>query len=276
MKLFKRKLHITAFILRLVRMYAACRFNRPRSVCACWFNRPRPRQQQSGGSAQPTSLHQRETMVKSPHGFTLVELLIVIALMSILWGVTYALFYQSKNVFSLSGNKLEMYQYARIAMDEISRDLKGATLKDNVDYFRSFTTGPADAKSNNSVLTFLSLTPNGSSTPVTLIIYYLKNTDELMRAEYNDTSYIYGTISSSFDPSQFTYYKLTANTNYFNLAYLSGSDTVNAWDSTSGTTTGHLPDAVSITLQIYGTGTGNTLETGTFTTQIMIPYRITH
>ena len=262
MKLFRHKLKITTFLLRFVQTNAAC-----------WFNRPRLNQ---NVSVQATSLNQHETRVKSQSSFTLLELLIVIALMTILWGVAYTVFYQSKRVFSLSDNKLETYQYARIAMDEISRDLKGATLKDNVDYFRSFTTGPADAKSNNSVLTFLSLTPNGSSTPVTLIIYYLKNTDELMRAEYNDTSYIYGTISSSFDPSQFTYYKLTANTNYFNLAYLSGSDTVNAWDSTSGTTTGHLPDAVSITLQIYGTGTGNTLETGTFTTQIMIPYRITH
>ena len=262
MKLFRHKLKITTFLLRFVQTNAAC-----------WFNRPRLNQ---NVSVQATSLNQHETRVKSQSSFTLLELLIVIALMTILWGVAYTVFYQSKRVFSLSDNKLETYQYARIAMDEISRDLKGATLKDNVDYFRSFTTGPADAKSNNSVLTFLSLTPNGSSTPVTLIIYYLKNTDELMRAEYNDTSYIYGTISSSFDPSQFTYYKLTANTNYFNLAYLSGSDTVNAWDSTSGTTTGHLPDAVSITFQIYGTGTGNTLETGTFTTQIMIPYRITH
>ena len=52
-------------------------------------------------------------------------------------GVAYTMFYQSKKVFSLSNNKLEMYQYARIAMDEISRDLKGAILKDTVDYFRS-------------------------------------------------------------------------------------------------------------------------------------------
>ncbi|MBI5679030.1 MAG: prepilin-type N-terminal cleavage/methylation domain-containing protein, partial [Planctomycetes bacterium] len=176
----------------------------------------------------------QETRVKRQSGFTLVELLIVIALMAVLWGVAYTMFYQSKRVFSLSDNKLGTYQYARIAMDEISRDLKGATLKDNVDYFRSFTTGHADAKSNNSVLTFLSLTPNGSSTPVTLITYYLKNTDELMRAEYNDTSYIYGTVPTSIDPSQFTSYKLTANTTYFNLAYVTGSASVSAWDSTSG------------------------------------------
>ena len=218
----------------------------------------------------------RDNSAKKQDGFTLLELIIVMALMAILWGVAYTMFYQSKRVFSLSNNKLEMYQYARIAMDEISRDLKGATLKDNIDFFKSFTSGPADAKSNNSVLTFLSLTPNGSSTPVTLITYYLKNTDELMRAEYNDTSYIYGTVPASIDPSQFTYYKLTANTNYFNLAYITGSTTATAWNSTSGTTIGRLPDAVSVTLQIYGTGTGNTLETGTFTTQIMIPYRITH
>lgn len=223
----------------------------------------------------------RDNSAKKQDGFTLLELIIVMALMAILWGVAYTMFYQSKKVFSLSNNKLEMYQYARIAMDEISRDLKGATLKDNVDYFRSFTIDEASGltpspRNNSSILTLLSLTPNGSSTPVTLITYYLNNVDELMRAEYNDTSYIYGTISSSIDPSQFTYYKLTSNTNYFNLAYIYSAGSTTTWDSTSGTTTGRLPDAVTVTLQIYGTGTGNTLETGTFTTQIMLPYRITH
>ncbi len=222
----------------------------------------------------------RDNSAKKQDGFTLLELIIVMALMAILWGVAYTMFYQSKRVFSLSNNKLEMYQYARIAMDEISRDLKGATLKDNVDYFRSFTTAETvgltpSPRDNSSILTFLSLTPNGSSTPLTLIAYYLTNADELMRAEYNDTSYIYGTVSG-FNPGLATFYKLTANTNYFNLAYIYSSGSTTTWDSTSGTTIGRLPDAVSVTLQIYGTGTGNTLETGTFTTQIMIPYRITH
>ena len=248
MKFFRHKLKITTFLLRFVQTN--------------------------------TCNHFRETLVKRQSGFTLVELLIVIALMAILWGVAYTMFYQSKKVFSLSANKLEMYQYARIAMDEISRDLKGATLKDNVDYFRSFSIAEAvgltpPPKNNSSILTLLSLTSNGSSTPVTLITYYLNNADELTRAEYNDTSYIYGTVSA-FNPSQATFYKLAGNMNYFSLAYITGSATVSAWDSTSGTTTGRLPDAVSITLQIYGTGTGNALETGTFTTQIMIPYRITH
>ena len=222
----------------------------------------------------------RDNSAKKQDGFTLLELIIVMALMAILWGVAYTMFYQSKKVFSLSNNKLETYQYARVAMDEISRDLKGAILKDNVDYFRSFTTAETvgltpSPRDNSSILTFLSLTPNGSSTPLTLIAYYLTNADELMRAEYNDTSYIYGTVSG-FNPGLATFYKLTANTNYFNLAYIYSSGSTTTWDSTSGITIGRLPDAVSVTLQIYGTGTGNTLETGTFTTQIMIPYRITH
>ena len=71
MKLFKRKLQITAFILRFVRISTAC-----------WFTRPRLNQ---NATVQATSLNQRETMVKRHHGFTLVELLIVIALMAILW-----------------------------------------------------------------------------------------------------------------------------------------------------------------------------------------------
>ena len=202
------------------------------------------------------------------------------ALMAILWGVSYSMVYQSKMVFSLSYNELEKYQHARIAMDGISRDIKGSTLKDNTDYFRSFTAAEVSGltpppRDDSSILTLLTMTPNGSSTPVTLVTYYLTNANELMRAEYNDTSYIYGTVSG-FNPSNAAFYKLAANMNYFNLAYGTGSTWVSTWDSKNGTTTGRLPDAVRVTLQIYGTGSGNILGIGTFTTEIAIPYRVTH
>jgi len=217
-------------------------------------------------------------MIKNKEGFTLIELLIVMALMAILWGVAYAMFYQSKKVFSISGNRLKMYQYARISLDSLSRDLKGVTLKDKTDFFKSFTTSQVSGltpppRDNGSILTLLSFTPNGSSTPATLITYYLTNSDEIMRAEYNDTSYIYGTVSN-FNPGSSTFYKLSRNTNYFSLTYVTGSTTVSSWDSTNGTTTGLLPDAVKVTLQIYGTGTGDLLETGTFTTEITLPSQI--
>ena len=220
-------------------------------------------------------------MIKKQNGFTLMELLVVMALMSILWGVAYMMFYQSKMVLSLSSSQLTMYQYARVAIGGISQDLKGVALKNNTDYFRSFTTAEASGltpppRQNSSILTFLSLTPNGSSTPVTLIAYYLNNADELMRAEYNDTSYIYGAVSG-FNPTAATFYTLATNVNYFNLAYNIGSSTwVNSWDSTYGTTTGLLPNSIRVILQIYGSGTGNTLKVGTFTTEIAMPYRITH
>ena len=215
-------------------------------------------------------------LMKNKDGFTLLELIIVMALMTILWGIAYAMFYQSKNVFSLSVNKLQMCQDARIAMDGISRDLKGAMLKDKTDFFRSFTkaetTGLSPTpKDDSSILTFLSLTPNGSSTPVTLVTYYLSDADELLRAEYNNTMYIYGTVSS-FNPSLSTFYKLAANMAYFNLAYGTGSAWLSSWDSTSGTATiSRLPDAVKVTLQVYGTGSGHVLERGTFTTEVMLP-----
>ncbi|MBI5307031.1 MAG: prepilin-type N-terminal cleavage/methylation domain-containing protein [Planctomycetes bacterium] len=153
---------------------------------------------------------------KNKDGFTILELIIVMALMAILWGIAYTMFYQSKNVFSLSANKLQMCQDARSAMDGISRDLKGAMLKDKTDFFRSFTTAETTGlsptpKDDSSILTFLSLTPNGSSTPVTLVTYYLSDADELMRAEYNDTTYIYGRVSS-VNPGLSSFYKRAANT----------------------------------------------------------------
>jgi prepilin-type N-terminal cleavage/methylation domain-containing protein len=223
-------------------------------------------------------------MGKKQGGFTLLELLIVIALTAILWSVAYAMFYQSRKVFTVSRNKLEMYQYARMTMDGISRDLKGATLKDKTDYFKSFTTAEAAGltptpRDNSSILTFLSLTPNGSSTPVTLVTYYVNDSDELMRAEYNDLSYIYGTVSG-FNPADATFYKLAANIDYFNLSFIyknSGvSEVRDDWDSTSGITAGRLPQTVKVVLQVYGTGTGNVLETGTYTTKVKLPYHIAH
>ena len=217
---------------------------------------------------------------KNEDGFTILEFIIVMGLMAILWGIAYTMFYQSKNVFSLSVNKLQMCQDARSAIDGISRDLKGAMLKDGTDFFRSFTiaetTGLSPTpKNGSSILTFLSLTSNGSSTPVTLVTYYLSDADELVRAEYNDTAYIYGRVSS-FNPGSSTFYKLAANTAYFNLAYGTGSAWLDTWDSTGGTTTGRLPDTVRVTLQVYGTVTGNVLERGTYTTEVMLPYRVTH
>ena len=220
---------------------------------------------------------------KNDDGFTMLEFVVAMGLMAILWGIAYAMFYQSKNVFTLSVNKLQMCQDARSAIDGISRDLKGAMLKDRTDFFRSFTiaeiTGLSPTpKNNSSILTFLSLTSNGSSTPITLVTYYLNDADELMRAEYNDTSYIYGRVSS-FNPGSSTFYKLAANTAYFNLAYGTGSTWMNTWDSTdtnTPTTYGRLPDAVRVTLQVYGTVTGHILERGTYTTEVTLPYRVTH
>lgn len=221
-------------------------------------------------------------------GFTLIELLIVMALTAILWAIAYAMFYQSKGLFSLCSNKLEMYQQARIAMDNISRDLKGAVIKDDRDFFVSFGTQSASSLSpatNTSILLFLTLAPNGSSTPATLVAYYLNNTGELMKAEFYDTSYVYGTVSG-ITPGSATYYKLTTNTNLFNLDYYTKGTWVAGWNSTgdpniNGTTTGtgKLPDAVRVTLQMYGTNTSyisgkyteNIQEIGTFTSKIMLP-----
>src|SRR4030067_1680935 len=102
-------------------------------------------------------------MIKKQNGVTLMELLVVMALMSILWGVAYVMFYQSKMVFSLSISQLTMYQYARVAIGGISQDFKGVALKNNTDYFKSFTTADVSGltpppRQNSSILAFLSLT----------------------------------------------------------------------------------------------------------------------
>ena len=68
-------------------------------------------------------------------GFTLVELLVAIALMTILTGTVVFIFIQSQKIFITVDAQVQVYQYARYAFDQMERDLANVVDSANMEFF---------------------------------------------------------------------------------------------------------------------------------------------
>lgn len=69
------------------------------------------------------------------HGFTLIELLVAITLMVILTGSVTFIFIQAQEIFSTVDAKVQVYQYARYAFDQMERDLSNVVRTRNQNFF---------------------------------------------------------------------------------------------------------------------------------------------
>lgn len=74
--------------------------------------------------------------MRKRQGFTLVELLVAIALGTILIGVITFIWMQSTRIFSSTVNNLEAYQRLRTVLDLIERDLANTNRTINMEFFR--------------------------------------------------------------------------------------------------------------------------------------------
>jgi len=189
--------------------------------------------------------------------FTLIELIVAIALASILILVTAMIFKQASSAFSQSDARSEVYQNVRAAFDTIKRDVSGATLNTNREWFNG----------DLNAIEFLSSTSNNNDQPIALIRYFLSGTT-LYKSENTDTAFLNANISSfgtatttgilglNVSSLQFRYYDKDAVVNW--------GDT---WDC-PGTNTSFLPDAVEVEMTV-----SDTLNryTGTATNIISIP-----
>jgi len=68
-------------------------------------------------------------------GFTLVELLVAIALMTILTGSVVFIFIQAQKIFLTVDARVQVYQYARYAFDQMERDLSNVVRTNNMEFF---------------------------------------------------------------------------------------------------------------------------------------------
>jgi prepilin-type N-terminal cleavage/methylation domain-containing protein len=72
---------------------------------------------------------------KIRRAFTLVELLVAVALMTILTGSVVFIFLQAQRIFIRVDAKVQVYQYARYAFDQMERDLANVVCSRNMEFF---------------------------------------------------------------------------------------------------------------------------------------------
>jgi len=195
--------------------------------------------------------------IQSKSAFTLIELIVAIALASILILVTAMIFKQASSAFSQSDARSEVYQNVRAAFDTIKRDVSGATLNSNRELFNG----------DLNTIEFLSSTSNNNDQPITLIKYFLSGTT-LYKSENTDTTFLNEPISSFGTATTTGILGLNVSTLQFRYydknAVVKWGDT---WDC-PGTNTSFLPDAVEVEMTV-----SDTLNryTGTSTNIISIP-----
>ena len=212
--------------------------------------------------------------IRSKSAFTLIELVVAIALASILILVTAMIFKQASSAFSQSDARSEVYQNVRAAFDIIKRDISGATLNTRYELFQAFNDVSAasystiGAKEGSDIITLLSSTPNLEDKPVALITYYLKTDNVLYKLENTGTSTLNSAISSLPDTGT-TYKELGFNVSTLQFRY---QDTdggwVDTWETGTSTSYQYLPNAVEVEMTV-----SDTLNryTGTSTNIISIP-----
>ena len=212
--------------------------------------------------------------IQSKSAFTLIELVVAIALASILILVTAMIFKQASSAFSQSDARSEVYQNVRAAFDIIKRDISGATLNTRYELFQAFNDVSAasystiGAKEGSDIITLLSSTPNLEDKPVALITYYLKTDNVLYKLENTGTSTLNSAISSLPDTGT-TYMELGFNVSTLQFRYQdSDGGWVDTWETGTSTSYQYLPNAVEIEMTV-----SDTLNryTGTSTNIISIP-----
>ena len=212
--------------------------------------------------------------IRSKSAFTLIELVVAIALASILILVTAMIFKQASSAFSQSDARSEVYQNVRAAFDIIKRDISGATLNTRYELFQAFNDVSAasystiGAKEGSDIITLLSSTPNLEDKPVALITYYLKTDNVLYKLENTGTSTLNSAISSLPDTGT-TYMELGFNVSTLQFRYQdSDGGWVDTWETGTSTSYQYLPNAVEIEMTV-----SDTLNryTGTSTNIISIP-----
>jgi prepilin-type N-terminal cleavage/methylation domain len=201
----------------------------------------------------PATLFRRESSIVNRSAFTLIELLISVSLATILILVTAMIFKQASSAFSESDARNEVYQNVRAAFDIIKRDISGATLNTNREWF----------KGELNTIEFLSSTSNDNDQPITLIKYFL-NGNTLNKSENSDTVFLNDPISAFGAATSTGILGLNVKTLQFRYQDRNGS-WGNTWDSI---TKRYLPDAVEVKMTVSDT---RNRYIGTSTNIISIP-----
>jgi len=174
-------------------------------------------------------------MSKKEEAFTLVEIMVSCAILVILMGALYRVFWGSSAAWQKGEARTRMYQNARISLDLMSREIRAA--------FVSRGDPHLIFKGNESFLTFISV----SNTPNTVGAYDLRRIEYSLsqdrlcrRIETHLDSFSGGALAT-----------LAEGVLNLTFSYCSQDQWQGFWDSTKGTPDNaddSLPEAVKITI----------------------------
>src|SRR4051812_8260346 len=86
-------------------------------------------------------------------GLTLIELLVAMALMTVLTGTIVFIFTQAQTIFTQVDAKVQVYQYARSAFDQMERDLANVVQTSDMDFYQDVNkNGHYDPPSSTSTV----------------------------------------------------------------------------------------------------------------------------
>lgn len=74
--------------------------------------------------------------MRRSRGITLIELMVAMALMTVLTGTIIFIFSQAQNIYAHVDAKVKVYQYARTALDTMERDLSNVVNSPDMDFFQ--------------------------------------------------------------------------------------------------------------------------------------------
>lgn len=198
-------------------------------------------------------------------GFTLLEVLLAVAISAIVLTVAYGSFFQIIKSKDFAESHLEMYHEARVIMSKLISDLSvayphGRIYSEDSKVEPLFFEGRRNGDMSSVRFTSFSRLPgvNAMSSDQTEIEYYLREDREtglfhLMRSENPSIGYEDGGIE----------YALSERVAEFELMYMSSSEDTNSlseWDSRS---TGKIPRGVEIRF-VLKNESGEEIEFSTF------------
>lgn len=176
-------------------------------------------------------------MVHKNKGLTLIEVLVVVTILSVLTLTLYTVFKSGADAWSKSETRLDIYQNARVVLDQISRELAGAIVGESAANGARFVGIDADPDTIEFVTNF-------AGSLYRIRYERLAGTTRLQRsyeenpADFNNPAYTNIEFNELTNDIQFTY-------------WIASASSVPSWDSWGGPpTTDRLPRAVTIILTL--------------------------
>jgi type II secretory pathway pseudopilin PulG len=95
---------------------------------------------------------QRGATLRAKATFTLVELMVAMALMTILTGSVVFIFMQAQEIFVTVDARVQVYQYSRYAFDQIERDLASVVKTRDMEFFNDQPFNPLGVRNHYDAL----------------------------------------------------------------------------------------------------------------------------